>query len=219
MLVIYVNAKAKPSVYKGTPRLPNETHPVFYFRHSTAKKLFEQQQTFHKQLSSSVEQLSEQLQASFSSHEEQHHHLYEQWMKQIQQDETLKQAILDSLTVQEIATKNLAQQVTSQEQLYQDLLARLESQEKLFQTLAEKLELQDVFHETIIKRLDDQEAVNHKVVRQLDNLKEIVFERCSYVVEKIETAVKQLCSSLLRIPSKKQDREQHEEPVKEIVHM
>jgi uncharacterized coiled-coil protein SlyX len=209
MSSIYMNKKMTPRVYEGTA--PASSHPIVYHRRSTTQQVLEEQQRLYQELSASLAE----LQRSVSTHHKQQQQLYERWNERMEQDETAKQAITDSLVLQEEATTKLSQQLAAQEQLYQELLARLEGQEKLYENLIEKLELQHVFQETVIERLEAQEATQYKMTRQLDSLKEALYERCSFIVD----TMKQLMHSLFSRLERKKATEEQLEQEKKLVHL
>ncbi|OQM46095.1 hypothetical protein B6A27_07805 [Anoxybacillus sp. UARK-01] len=205
MSFIYLHKKATPPADPSS----SATFPVFHHRRPQTEELLNEQQQFHEHLSASMEQ----LQHSFSLQQQQHEHLYAQWQEMNENDQTVKKAILDSLSVQENTMKRLAQQIAFQDELYQGLSARLEGQEKLYQKLAEKLELQGVFHDTVIKRLEAQEASQYKIMRQLDTIKEIIFERCTHIVETIKQTISSIFTRNSQQPSQTETSE------KELMHM
>lgn len=209
MSFVYMNKKMAPRVYEGAP--PASPHPVFYYRRSATQQVLEEQQRLYQEISASLAE----LQRSVSAQHKQQQQLYERWNERMEQDEIAKQAITDSLVLQEEATKKLSQQLAAREQLYQGLLARLEGQEKLYQKLIEKLELQDVFQETVIERLEAQEATQYKMTRQLDSLKEALYERCSFIVD----TMKQLMHSLFSRHERKKATEEQPEQEKKLVHL
>jgi hypothetical protein len=209
MSFIYMNKKMTPHVYKGTPSASSQS--VFYYRRSATHQVLEEQKRLYDELSLALAE----LQRSVSTQHKQQQQLYERWNERMEQDETAKQAITDSLVLREAATKKLSQQLAAHEQLYQGLLARLEGQEKLYQKLTEKLDLQHVFQETVIKRLEAQEATQYKMTRQLDSLKEALYERCSFIVD----TMKQLMYSLFSRHERKKAAVEQPEQEERLVHL
>ena len=209
MSFIYMNKTMTPRVYEGTP--PASSHSVFYYRRSATQQILEKQQRLYEELSASLAE----LQRSVSVQHQQQQQLHERWNERMEQDETAKQAITDSLVLHEEAAKKLSQQLAAQEQLYQGLLVRFEGQEKLYQTLIEKLERQHMFQETVIKRLEAQEATQYKMTRQLDSLKEALYERCSFIVD----TMKELMRSLFSRHERKKATKEQPEREEELVHL
>jgi len=63
---------------------------------------------------------------------------------------------------------------------------QLEKQEERYDEIAKQLEVQEVFHSTVMERLDVQEALTQKLIRQLENLRTVVYERASFISQRVE---------------------------------
>lgn len=60
---------------------------------------------------------------------------------------------------------------------------QLDLQKQIAQQIAKQEDTQNV----VLSRLDDQEALTEKILRQIDHFRAILFERTSYLAEKIDT--------------------------------
>ncbi|KKI90209.1 hypothetical protein WQ54_19665 [Bacillus sp. SA1-12] len=123
-------------------------------------------------------------------------------MKRQDNEGVVNQAIIDQLTIQDTAIKQLAKKIELFGGLHDHFSDQLAEQNNINEHILKTLELQESFHKTILERLDHQEAINQKVSRDLDSLKATLFERISYVVEKIEENYQQITGFVTQLLSK-----------------
>jgi hypothetical protein len=197
---LYVNRDVEPKLLKVQSGLDQSKSQNIY-RTNQVQDFIKQQQNINVELKDFMKDLhhsvhnSKQEQAShfesISSLIMTHQDQYQQLLTKMEKDEVVKKAIMDSLLIQETAANKFSQELENQENLYHELISQLKSQELLFKKIDKKLELQEVFHKTLLESVDNQEAVNFKVLRELENLKSAIFERFSFLIEKMETNYKQ----------------------------
>lgn len=113
-------------------------------------------------------------------------------LENLEKESLINQALLDQVACQHASTEALTGKITQFESFSHDLTKQLNEQETVYEELSKKLEVQEVFHSTVMERLDQQEAIVQKISRQLDNLRSSLYERVSYLSEKMESGFKQL---------------------------
>lgn len=82
-------------------------------------------------------------------------------------------------------------------ELREETMNKIDKQETKQQTINQQMEKQDAHHQEVIERLDRQEAVSEKIIREIQHIRSILFERASFLAEKIENGYK-LTSSYLQ---------------------
>jgi hypothetical protein len=212
---LYVNRDVEPKLLKVQSGL-DQTKSQNIFRTNQVQEFIKQQQNINNELTNFMKQLHESIHTSKHEQASQyeslsslimtHQQQYQQLLTKMEKDEIVKEAIMDSLLIQETTANKFSRELENQENLYHDLMTQLKNQEALFNKIAEKLELQEVFHQTLLESVDNQEAVNFKVLRELENLKTAVFERFSFLIEKIEKNYKHFLQFFVGM-FKKQDKE------------
>ncbi|MBM6619473.1 hypothetical protein [Bacillus suaedaesalsae] len=135
--------------------------------------------------------------------------------KKLESDEIIHQAILDGLTAQDNFGQKISQKIFENEGMLDTINDQLSKQEELYKNLSETLALQEAFHKTIMERLDQQEAITQKISRQIDHLKSIIFERFSFITEKLENSWKTTSNYLFGYLSKSDDKHETEEEFEE----
>jgi hypothetical protein len=133
--------------------------------------------------------------------------------KKLESDDLIHQAIIDGLTSQDHFGQQVSQGIKENENMLDSIISQLARQEELYQQLTEKIGLQDAFHQTIIERLDHQEALTQKITRQIDHLKSVIFERFSFITEKIENSLKFTSNYLFSFMTKGKNKQEHGEMV------
>ncbi|RSK26764.1 hypothetical protein EJF36_07760 [Bacillus sp. HMF5848] len=100
--------------------------------------------------------------------------------------DTTQQAIIDQLTHQDIAFAELTRSITKHVVDSETITEKLLEQKQLNEELQAKLLLQEMFHQTILEKMEKQDALLHKLSRQIDHIKSVIFERFSFIVDKID---------------------------------
>lgn len=113
-------------------------------------------------------------------------------LETIEKESLINQAILDQVSFQHASTEALTGKIDKFEAFSHNLTDQLNKQETVYEELTQKLEVHEVFHKTVMERLDVQEAIIQKISRQLETLRSSLYERASFLGEKIETGLKQL---------------------------
>jgi|GEM_PF-1581139 predicted nuclease with TOPRIM domain len=123
-------------------------------------------------------------------------------MEKIQNEGHISQAIIDQLTLQDQSIRELAGRFKSYEGLQETMVSQLDLHIELEEQINEKLQMQEMFHQSLMERISHQEAITEKVSRDLDHLKTVVFERVSYLAEKVEDHFKYMKDYIFNLFSK-----------------
>ncbi|WP_226527387.1 hypothetical protein [Metabacillus niabensis] len=113
-------------------------------------------------------------------------------LKKYEEEGLINQAIIDQLTLQDTAMNQLANKIDQFKEQHSNVNKQLVSQKEINDQILKTIEIQETFHKTILDRIDQQEAINLKTSRELDSLRSTIFERISFVVEKIEENYRQI---------------------------
>ncbi|MGP7815842.1 hypothetical protein [Niallia sp. 01092] len=119
----------------------------------------------------------------------------------------MNQAILDQVSYQEQAVISLGEQFQNYTFIANQMQKNMEKVDKNYETVTEKLEVQEIFHQTLIEKMDATEANMSKITRQIDVLKHLLFERISYLSDKLEANFKSISKPVQRflLQKEKQD--------------
>lgn len=123
-------------------------------------------------------------------------------IKKYENEGLINQVIVDQLTIQDTEINQISKKVEEYRNLNYSLTEQLEEQIRINGDILNSIELQESFHKTILERLDHQDAINQKMSREIDNLKATLFERISFVVDKIEENYKQITGYITQLFSK-----------------
>lgn len=107
-------------------------------------------------------------------------------LEKLENEGLINEAILEQLSYQDDMIKKLASNLEAYEQSRLELSSQINKQQELFEKISSKHEVEEIFHQTVMERLDQQEGNTKKIERQLDNIRAILFERASFLVEKVE---------------------------------
>lgn len=110
--------------------------------------------------------------------------------KDMEQDELINQAIMDQLSAQDQAINKLAQKIEAYEEIYQEMSTYQKEQTELYQELIQNLQLQEAFHQTVLEQLNKQEIVTQGISTQIEHIKEMIVEKVTTILEKIESTYK-----------------------------
>jgi DNA repair exonuclease SbcCD ATPase subunit len=86
--------------------------------------------------------------------------------------------------------QKLLSQIEGYETEVQQLIGKIDKQTDLYRQLTEKVDEQENTREEVLDRLDNQEALTEKLLRQFEHFRSALFERTSFLAEKIEESAK-----------------------------
>lgn len=115
-------------------------------------------------------------------------------MEKLQADSLLTEAILE----QQSAHEDILVKMTANFEETNSVAEQLKKQEELYQDFSNKLGVHEVYHTTVMERLDQQEGLIKKLGGELDHLRAILFERTSYILEKLETHLNRITKPIQR---------------------
>lgn len=138
-----------------------------------------------------------------------------QLLEKLENEKQVNETMIDKLTAHDQSLNKFAHQIKESEQLQQLLKAELDEQMTFNESMKEKLVMHEAFHENVIERIHAQNEETEKVANNVENLKVIIFEKISNVVEKIEDNYKLTKDVMLSLFSR--SNEQQEEKEKEHI--
>lgn len=103
-------------------------------------------------------------------------------MEKLEADSLLTEAILNQQSTHDDALTKISTNLEEQDSVAE----QLKKHEELYEDFSKKLEVQELYHTTVMERLDQQEGLIKKVNSEIDNLRAIIFERTSHILEKLE---------------------------------
>lgn len=123
-------------------------------------------------------------------------------IKKHENEGLINQVIIDQLTIQDSEINQISKKIEEYRTLNYSLTEQLDEQIRINGDVLNSIELQESFHKTILERLDHQDALNEKLSREIDTLKATLFERISFVVDKVEENYKQITGYVAQLFSK-----------------
>ncbi|MFD1852062.1 hypothetical protein [Oceanobacillus bengalensis] len=211
---LYINHK-QPSIYKNNKNLSEPNQGIF-IKKPMAEMIEQQkdvnlslQKSFHG-LKGLYEAQEQRQSVKWNAFNEQLTELKEMNIKQEQFEkhviEELKRLETENIKIQSILKENrlseqemkevlahmgnTQQTIVNQLQEYgnsnNEMMGKMDKQITTQMQMADKLSLQEQNNQDVLKRLGDQEALSEKISRQLDYFRSILFERTSFLSEKIE---------------------------------
>ncbi|MDL4842997.1 hypothetical protein [Aquibacillus rhizosphaerae] len=133
------------------------------------------------------------------SKQEQFEYQVKQWLSNLDKSENNLHAMLEN---EQILNKTILEQIKELSQSNQEIVRGLTEYDVYNNQLNEKVDLlfnqQDTLNDQftnqvenqneMIGRMENQEALLEKAVREINNIRSIVYERVSYLIEKIENS-------------------------------
>lgn len=116
--------------------------------------------------------------------------------KIIQHDSIVKEDMKEEISRIHQSNRDIVGQLAAYENLNEQLVGKMDELVELYDSMSTKITEQNEKQDTVIDNLEKQEAMMEKSYRQLSNLRSILYERTSFVAEKIEESYR-LTSSIL----------------------
>ncbi|MBS4205424.1 hypothetical protein [Lederbergia citrea] len=147
-------------------------------------------------------QLNE-LKASYYHHEQFENQVIE-WLTKLDQknvealenEDSFKQELMEEINRVSLSNKEIMEKCESTNQ---ELAIQINEQFQLQKQLSDQMSKQEDRQNEVISRMDDQEALAEKILRQIDHIRSILFERTSYLAEKIENGYKVTSSYVYKL--------------------
>lgn len=103
----------------------------------------------------------------------------------------LKQEFMDQINNVRQSNDAIVSQLQKYESANEQIIIKMAEQFELQQKMMEdQFSQQDEVQKEVITRLENQEALTEKILRQIDHFRSILFERTSFLAEKIENGYK-----------------------------
>ncbi len=75
-------------------------------------------------------------------------------------------------------------------ELREEAMNKIVEQETKQQIMDKQMEKHDAHHQEVIERLEKQEAISEKIMREIQHIRSVLFERASFLAEKVEHGYK-----------------------------
>lgn len=114
-------------------------------------------------------------------------------------DTVYKQELMDEFSVIKKTNEDVAMRLEKYDSANEQLISKFDEQLKLQREMSEQVLDQHRKQEIVSNKLEEQEAVTEKIVRELHHIRSILFERSSFLAEKIEHGYKRTSSFIYHL--------------------
>jgi methyl-accepting chemotaxis protein len=220
---LYINSGQHPTVYKNNGQLkePNQAYlRIDYFSEMLKEQQrvnqtlmnsfhhlqmqYEQQKNWElkqwKDVGASLDELKESNQQyeKFTKHAtdwlNQLEQNYQKLQTMLESESSLNKEIVDQIQLLSETQHEIIEQLNQYKNSNQEFHSQMDQIMDYQKQLLEKAASHEEKQQDVIKKLDNQEAIMEKTNRQVTDLRSILYERASYLSEKIEEGY-QLISS------------------------
>jgi len=139
-------------------------------------------------------------------------HVMKQLLDLEERNEKLSNILIDSgyrekekIEQMYVSQQELLGQLQGYESEVQRLIGKIDEQRELHQQLAEKVNKQEGSQAKVLDRLENQEALTEKLLRQFDHFRSALFERTTFLAEKIEDSTKITTAYMTKLLSRKEE--------------
>lgn len=108
----------------------------------------------------------------------------------VTENSSINQEILDEIHRIHQSNGEIMEQLMKYEKVNRELSGKMSDLANKQDIMVEKVATQSDNHDNVIQHLENHEALMEKSNRQLDNLRSILFERTSFIADKIEESYK-----------------------------
>lgn len=224
---LFINNNEHPNVYKNKEEIATQNQSEYKFNFLTELvreqrdandslhhsfrdliMLYEQQGNAHTDQLMELGNHLNELRVISGEHERFEHNVIDMLSKLdkgyevvLENDDKLREELFEQISVigktnEEIVSR-LEKYDTANEQLAKKLSEQLEMQKQL----AERVDQQEGKQDAVSSRLENQEALTEKILREIHHIRTILFERTSYLAEKIENGYKATSSYIYKLIS------------------
>ncbi|WP_017381646.1 hypothetical protein [Paenisporosarcina sp. TG-14] len=213
---LYINTGKHPDILKNNGHIVDQNQS-FFKRDHLSELLMEQQKTnetlnqsfselkdlFEKQESKQTSHwkyiqkgISEQKKVNFQHRKVDNHVL--EWLKELdakdsnlqvtlENDLLLKQELMNTMETLSHSNLEVVTELDKVGLANEVLDLKVNEQLDLQKQITQQISKQEDTQKVLLSRLDNQEALTEKILRQIDHFRAILFERTSYLAEKIDT--------------------------------
>ncbi|MEN1966723.1 hypothetical protein WMZ97_01490 [Lentibacillus sp. N15] len=114
--------------------------------------------------------------------------------RRLDEEGLLKGEVVAEMNQISESNQAILDQIGTYESLNKQLAAKMDELFELQQTMSNKVSTQHESQEKALTHLENQDALLEKTLRQVTNIRSILFERTSYLVDKIEKSYKRTSS-------------------------
>ncbi|MBS4202201.1 hypothetical protein KHA93_21560 [Bacillus sp. FJAT-49732] len=213
---LFINNNDHPEVFKNKKKINTSNQKIFtidylselivqqreaneVLTHSflDLKILYEQQEKTHLEQWAEVGNHLDELRDIHLKHEKFEGEVIE-WLsklndesaKEKEEELALKQAWLEQMTKLNETNSEIVYRLKKSESANEQLTLKLKEQMDLQKQMKEEITEQKEIQEQVSSRLDNQEALTEKILREVNHLRSVLFERASFLAEKIENGFK-----------------------------
>src|SRR5699024_10472196 len=104
----------------------------------------------------------------------------------IENEDTMKKDVAGRIESLDASSRQIVERLAAYEAANQDIIRQINELADLNRQMSERVTEHDSAQENMLDRLENQEALMEKVHRQISEFRSILFERSSYLAEKIE---------------------------------
>ncbi|SFB30562.1 hypothetical protein SAMN04488072_11483 [Lentibacillus halodurans] len=212
---LFINKNKHPSVFQNDGNIL-EPNQAYYHKdnfsdmineqkeiNQTLSKAFQELKTlYHREQhanTSKWENIGDQLRALRDRERE--HETFErqamEWLAKLdknnqqlqyimENENTMKKEVAGRVESLNTASQKIVERLAAYEAVNQDMAQQMTALAELNREMADQMTGQDQAQENVLNRLESQGALMEKVHRQISELRSILFERSSYLAEKIE---------------------------------
>ncbi|MCJ8008384.1 hypothetical protein ACFFF5_16045 [Lederbergia wuyishanensis] len=244
---LFINNNDHPEVFKNKDKIqaPNqntfkidylselmmqqrEANKVLTHSFLDLKILYEQQEKTHTDQWTEIGKHLDELRDIHLKHEKFEGEVID-WLSKLEdksskekEDElAIKQQWLEQMTKLNEMNNEIVNRLKKSEFANEQLILKIKDQMDIQMQMKEELSEQKVIQEQVSNRLENQEALTEKILREISHLRSVLFERASFLAEKIENGFKLTSAyvyklmngndqslTLLMAPEKKESKKQ-----------
>ncbi|MFD1362845.1 hypothetical protein [Lentibacillus salinarum] len=227
---LFINHNEHPGVFKNNETIL-EPHQGYYHKDNFADMIHEQKEInqtlsnafrelktlYHREQhnnASKWKRIGDQLQALREREREQASFEREamEWLATLDQnnqqlqhiiehDDTMKKDVAERVEKLSSASELIVKRLGAYEAANQDIIRQINALADMNQSITNQLTERDQWQDDMIARLENQEALMEKVHRQISEFRAILFERSSYLAEKIEDSYNLTSSYVYKLVS------------------
>ncbi|MCR2822492.1 hypothetical protein [Lederbergia panacisoli] len=213
---LFINKNENPNVFKNNEQIrthnqefykvdylselitqQREANEVLTHSFLDLKILYEQQEKTHTEQWTEIGDHLDELRDIHLKHEHFEGEVIE-WLSKlnkknaqmIENEHALKQEWLEQMSKLSEMNEEIVNRLKKSESANEQLALKMKEQIELQKLMKEELSGQKDIQEQVSSRLENQEALTEKILREISHLRSVLFERASFLAEKIENGFK-----------------------------
>ncbi|WP_188454837.1 hypothetical protein [Virgibacillus oceani] len=117
----------------------------------------------------------------------------------LEQEGLLKQEVIDQINDVSRSNQDIADQLGKFDTTNQQINSQLEELFELHKQMSDQFSKHDETQNQVLDQLENQDALMEKTFRQINNIRSILFERASFLAEKIEDSYNLTSSTVYKL--------------------